>query len=77
MNIFVLILFCVMSFVAGILIGIKGHTEDTVGTIIIDHQSIPEDEPYLFLKTKISPYELMKKKTVAVDISIEKLISHE
>jgi hypothetical protein len=76
-NVFIFILFCIVAFVFGILVGRKGLTEETVGTIIIDHESVPEDEPYMFLQSKVNPRVLMKKKTAVFNISIEKLISHK
>ena len=48
-----------------------------VGTLIIDHQSIPEDEPYLFLQTRVDPRALLDKKTVVFEVSTEPLIIFE
>lgn len=77
MNIFIIILIGVISFVIGFIVGNRDISEQSIGTIIIDHQSIPEDEPYLFLETKVSPRELLSKKTVVLDVVTEKFVSPE
>lgn len=77
MNIFIIILIVVISFVIGFIVGNRDISEQSIGTIIIDHQSIPEDEPYLFLETKVSPRELLSKKTVVLDVVTEKFVSPE
>lgn len=77
MNIFIIILIGVISFVIGFIVGNRDISEQSIGTIIVDHQSIPEDEPYLFLETKVSPRELLSKKTVVLDVVTEKFVSPE
>lgn len=77
MNVFVIILIGVISFMIGFIVGNRDISEQSIGTIIIDHQSIPEDEPYLFLETKVSPRELLSKKTVVLDVVTEKFVSPE
>lgn len=63
---------------AGIFIGRLTKMKDpSVGTLIIDHQSVPEDEPYLFLQTRVNPRMLMTKKTVVFDVSVEQFVSPE
>ena len=51
--------------------------EETVGTLVIDHQSIPEDEPYLFLQLRSNPRTLIGKKTVVLDVSLEQFITQK
>lgn len=51
--------------------------EETVGTLVIDHQSIPEDEPYLFLQLHSSPRTLIGKKKVMLDVSMEKFVTQK
>ena len=77
MNVFVIILIGVISFMIGFIVGNRDISEQSIGTIIIDHQSIPEDEPYLFLETKVGPRELLSKKTVVLDVVTEKFVSPE
>lgn len=77
MSIFVIVLIGVISFVIGFIVGNRDISEQPIGTIIIDHQSVPEDEPYLFLETKVSPRELLSKKTVVFDVVTEKFVSPE
>lgn len=77
MSIFIIILIGVISFAMGFIIGNRDISEESIGTIIIDQESIPEDEPYLFLQTKVSPRALLEKKTVVLDVVKEKFISSE
>ena len=51
--------------------------ERPIGKLIIDHQSIPEEEPYLFFQSYVNPSALIDKQTVIVEVSTEKFISHE
>lgn len=72
------IVIILVSIAAGIFIGrLTKMKEPSVGTLIIDHQSIPEDEPYLFLQSRVNPRALMTKKTVVFDVSVEKFVSPE
>lgn len=67
-----------VAFVIGFIVSrCTTKKEKTVGTLVVDHESIPEDEPYLFLRTKVNPRVLMTKKTVVFDVVVEKLVSHE
>lgn len=68
---------CLLVFLVGFYIGKIVSKEKTVGTLIIDHESIPEEDPYLFLQTRVNPRTLIDKKTVMLDVSIEKFISQE
>lgn len=77
MSIFIIILIGVISFVIGFIVGNRDISEESIGTIIIDSESIPEDEPYLFLETKVSPRALLEKKTVVLDVVKEKFVSPE
>lgn len=72
------LLIMIIPLLLGIFIGrLTKMKEPTVGTLIIDHQSIPEDEPYLFLQTRVNPKALMTKKTVSFDVSLERFVSPE
>lgn len=72
------ILIMIAVLLVGIVIGrLTKMKEPTVGTLIIDHQSIPEDEPYLFLQSRVNPKVLMTKKTVSFDVSLERFVSPE
>ena len=72
------ILIMLVVLAAGIFLGrLTKMKEPTVGTLIIDHQSIPEDEPYLFLQTRVNPKVLMTRKTVVFDVVLEKFVSPE
>ena len=51
--------------------------EKPVGKLIIDHQSVPEDEPYLFFQSYVDPRVFINKKTVIIEVCTEKLVSHE
>lgn len=77
MSIFIMILIGVISFAIGFIVGNRDISEESIGTIIIDSESIPEDEPYLFLETKVSPRALLEKKTVVLDVVKEKFVSPE
>ena len=77
MSIFIIILIGVISFVIGFVVGNRDISAQSIGTIIIDSESIPEDEPYLFLETKVSPRALLEKKTVVLDVVKEKFVSPE
>lgn len=65
------------AYIIGIIVGMRIKKQQSVGTIIIDHESIPEDEPYLFLQSRVNPRELMSQKTVTFDVSVEKFISQK
>lgn len=67
----------VVAFIVGIIVGKITKKEATVGTIIIDCESVPEDEPYLFLETRTNPRAFMTKKSVSFDVSVNKLVSHK
>ena len=51
--------------------------EKSVGTLVIDHQSVPEDDPYLFLQLHANPKALVGKKTVVLDVSTEQFVTHK
>lgn len=76
MEIVIAILSCVIVFIAGFIIGKRSSIEKSVGTLIIDHESVPEDDPYLFLQ-RVNPRTLIGKKTVTLDVVIEKFVTHE
>ena len=67
----------IISFTLGFIAGKLHKKEKSVGTLVIDHESIPEDEPYLFLQSRVNPKELIDKKTVAFDVVVEKFISQD
>ena len=63
------------AYVIGVIVGRITKKEQSVGTIIIDHESVPEEEPYLFLQSKVNPRELVTRKTVVFDVVVEKFLS--
>lgn len=72
------ILIMIMALLVGIIIGrLTKKKEPIVGTLVIDHESIPEDDPYLFLRPRVNPRTYIGKKTVLFDVSIEQFISPE
>lgn len=78
-------LYAIIGFVTGVVCWLILDTvfskltpkEKPVGKLIIDHQSIPDEEPYLFFQSYVNPRALIDKQTVVIDVCAEKFISHE
>ena len=75
-----LIISIIVAFFAGVAAGMyatKKNKEPAVGALVIDHESIPEDEPYLFLQSYVNPKTLIEKKTVILNVKTEKFVSQD
>ena len=71
------VIYGLIGFILGVLVSylvIKRTPKD--GTLCVD-KSDPDDEPYLFLEPKTSPYEMARKRVVVFDVKRENYISHE
>lgn len=70
----------VLAVIAGIIIGaiitVVIFSAISVGSLRVD-QSIPEDEPYLFLELTKSVSTILRKKFVVLKVRAEDFISHK
>lgn len=70
----------VLAVIAGIIIGaiitVVIFSAISVGSLRVD-QSIPEDEPYLFLELTKSVSTILRKKFVVLKVRVEDFISHK
>lgn len=72
------IILWVVAFVVGFIASrLTKKKEPIVGTLVIDHESIPEDDPHLFLRPNVNPRAYIGKKTVTFDVSIERFVTPE
>lgn len=72
-----IILYGLMGFVIGLITAYFIVSRiPKAGTLRID-RSDPDDEPYLFLEAKLSPYEIAYKRFVILDVKRENYISHK
>ena len=72
------IIIWLVAFAGGIIVGRLTKKKDPiVGTLVIDHESIPEDDPYLFLRPRVNPRVYIGKETVVFDVSVERFVSPE
>ena len=70
------VIFVIVAFVAGVIVERVGHKEKPIGTLRID-QSDPDDNPYLFLELETSPDVLKQRKTVMLKVNVENYISQK
>lgn len=70
----------VLAIIAGIIIGaiitVVIFSAISVGSLRVD-QSIPEDEPYLFLELTKSVSTILRKKFVVLKVRAEDFIPHK